>query len=124
MELYLRNRDELYIIDLENLIYFKADDHYTHVYYITEAQILLPFSLSKIESQLSCVSYIIRAGRRYLINTKYIYRINSVKQEICFFNCKGETRTIKLSKDAVKSVMGCLCQSSVNGILNEGDDDI
>lgn len=124
MELYLRNRDEMYIVNLENLIYFKADDHYTHVYYITETQILLPFSLSKIESQLSCVPYIIRAGRRYLINTKSIYRVNCVKQEIMFFNRNGEIRTIKLSKEAVKNVMGCLWKGAVNGISSEEDDSV
>ena len=31
--LSLSAHDELYIIDLEKVIYMQADDHYTHIYY-------------------------------------------------------------------------------------------
>lgn len=115
MELYLRNRDEMYIVNLGNLIYLEADDHYTYAFYATETRILYPFSLSRFEAQLVQLSdtpYIIRVGRRYMINLKYICRINNVRQEVMFFTNKG-THSIKVSKDAVKELIN-VCAKNIH----------
>lgn len=104
MKLYLQNRDEFYIIDLEQILYFKAEDHYAHIHYINGNSAMIPFGLSTIETQLFSYPHIIRAGRGYLINTKHIFRLNRIKQTIDFHYTQKENLTIKLSKDAIKII--------------------
>lgn len=44
--------DELYVVDLGQVMYFQADDHYSHVYYASGTHFMLPFGLSKVESAI------------------------------------------------------------------------
>ena len=34
---------ELYVVDLDRMLYFEADDHYTHVYYSSGTHFMIPF---------------------------------------------------------------------------------
>lgn len=104
MKLYLHNRDELYIIDLEQVLCFEAEDHYAHIYYASGYNTMIPFSLSTIESHLDSYPHIIRAGRGYLVNTKQIFRLNRIKQTVAFLYTSKENLSIKLSKEAIKII--------------------
>lgn len=111
MKLYLRNRDELYIIDLEQVLYFEAEDHYAHIYYASGYNTMIPFSLSTIETHLESYPHIIRAGRGYIINTKHIFRLNRIKQSITFLNKAPQEKpnqsekSIKLPRDVIKDIL-------------------
>ncbi len=62
MNLKLHNRDEVFLVKLDSALYFKAEDHYTCVYYGRDTKQLLPFGLAHIEDALthwSCVMPII-----------------------------------------------------------------
>lgn len=46
MKLKLYNRDEIFLVNLDSVLYFKAEDHYTSVYYAKDTKQFLPFGLS------------------------------------------------------------------------------
>ena len=47
--------NEMYIVDCEKVIYLEADDHYTHVHYLTGAHLMVPFGLSEVMSSVDNV---------------------------------------------------------------------
>lgn len=108
-------------------MYIEADDHYANVFYTTGAHFMVPFGLSRIEGIMSPIPYIIRAGRKYLVNIKHLVSINNVKQIVMFLNDKGESISIKLSKEAVKEVLMHLCETNAGDIdafvTKAGDED-
>lgn len=88
--LCLSSHDELYMIDLTKVLYFQADDHYTNVYYTSGAHFLVPFGLVKVEAQVAdqprAREYLLRLGRKYMVNTSRIFRINTTK-ELLYLAC-------------------------------------
>ena len=38
MKLKLYNRDEIFLVNLDTVLYFKAEDHYTSVYYAKDTK--------------------------------------------------------------------------------------
>lgn len=48
MNITLYNRDELFVVHLESVAYFKAEDHFSRVFYINGTDVLLPFGLADI----------------------------------------------------------------------------
>ena len=80
--LCLTLHDELYIVDLSETLYFMADDHYTHVYYISDLHFMLPIGLARIEEGLEFLGVrhphpFKRLGRKYIINALRILNINT-----------------------------------------------
>ena len=51
--LCLSGRDELFLIDLRQVLYFEADDHYANVYYANGTHFLVPHGLSYIDKKLA-----------------------------------------------------------------------
>ena len=88
--LCLSSHDELYMIDLNKVLYFQADDHYTNVYYTSGVHFLVPFGLVKIETQVASQpqarQFLLRLGRKYMVNTSRIFRINTTK-ELLYLTC-------------------------------------
>ena len=42
LQLCLNSHDEVFLIDLDLVLYFQSDDHYTHVYYTLGSHFILP----------------------------------------------------------------------------------
>lgn len=71
MNLKLHNCDEVFLVKLDSALYFKAEDHYTCVYYGCDTKQLLPFGLAHIEDALElCDADYMRFGRSHIINAK------------------------------------------------------
>ena len=96
--LCLSVHDELYLIDLNRVLYLQADDHYTDVYYTSGAHFLVPFGLIKIEDRIATMSeaklYMLRLGRKYIVNTKHIFRINTTKELLYMTNDDGSSTSL------------------------------
>lgn len=108
-QLRLSVYDELYIIDLDNAMYFMADDHYSHVYYASGTHFLIPFGLSKIEERLSAERsgdsfYYIRLGRRYIVNLHRIFYISTAKQQLILSDDHGQNHVLRISKPVLRSL--------------------
>lgn len=118
---------ELYIVDLNQVIYFKADDHYTHVCYASGTHFMIPFGLSKVEEAIQekplfCKQFV-RLGRTYIVNLGSVFHINAVKQVLLVSDSHGVNHTIHLPKPVLRSLMGLIdeavAQNNERKITNE-----
>lgn len=107
-KLKLYNRDELFVIDLNSALFFKAEDHYTSVHYSKEAKQLLPFGLSHIEKAIAqlpgCQEAFLRAGRSHLLNSHKIVHANVTKEIVTLLSRNDVFVTIHIPRTAVKDI--------------------
>lgn len=106
--LCLNSHDELFVIDLRQVLYFLADDHYAHVFYASGIQFMVPFGLSRIEEKLieqGVADRYVRMGRKHIVNTKRIFGINTIKEQLFLYNDKGESVVIHMPKPVLRNYL-------------------
>ena len=112
--LSLSAHDELYIIDLDKVIYMQADDHYTHVFYSSTVHFMVPYGLGEIEQRLSDIPHVkeqfIRLGRKYIINLRLIFRISTIKETLSLTDAHNDTIEIHVSKPVLRSLIELMKQ--------------
>lgn len=101
--------DELYLIDLNQLLYFQADDHYTNVYYANGTHFIVPFGLSKIETFVEkkpeFSPYLMRLGRKYIVNTRRIFRISTTKNTLYLSDDHGNNVPLHIAKPVLRALI-------------------
>lgn len=99
----------MYIIDMELVMYMQADDHYTHVYYSSGTHFMVPFGLSKVEEAIAGIlqedRFMMRLGRKYIVNTRRIFHINSIKQLLQLADDHGTNCQLHLPKPYLHALM-------------------
>ena len=117
MRIFLTTYNELYIVDSEQLLYLEADDHYTMVNYTSGTRFMVPFGLSKVEVAISEAFAAASSGenapertlgRKFLINTKHVIHINTMKQVLVLANAHGENFSLRLPKAVLRSLIDLL----------------
>ena len=107
--LCLSAHDELYIIDLDKVLYLEADDHYTDVHYASGTHFLVPFGLVKIEARLAEMPdarlHILRLGRKYIVNIRRIFRINTIKELLYLATDDDNSVSLHISKPVLRSLI-------------------
>ena len=106
MKIKLFNRDEIFVVTLDKVLYFKAEDHYTTVYYGKEQKQLLPFGLSQVMKAIGCQAdreEFIKLGRSILINSYRIVHASVTKEVVTMTNDVGFI-TLHMSKSLVKEL--------------------
>ena len=71
---------ELYVVDLDRMLYFEADDHYTHVYYSSGTHFMIPFGLAKVEAALSNKGSFIISCHVVVVPAVYAVAVRSSRQ--------------------------------------------
>lgn len=106
--LCLNSRDELLIIDLSKIAFFRANGNYTHLSYIGGETHLLTAGLSKIEEYIrqswpkTTPSPFIRLGRSLIINQTFLSEISVVKQKLTLSDCEGHIHALSVPKPLLK----------------------
>lgn len=104
--------DELYVIDMEQVMYFQADDHYSHVYYASGAHFMLPFGLAKVEEAIAGRGdgdgTFVRLGRKYIVNMRRIFHISTMKQILMLSDNSGNTLSIHVPKPVLRTLIETL----------------
>jgi len=122
--LCFRNYGELFNVDLDQTIYFEADDHYTNVYYSSGAHFMIPFGLSRVEAQLAALgsrgAQFRRLGRTHIVNTDFIFHVNAVRQTVVVTDTRGGSHQIKLPKATIHTLMDYLSGNAT--ATSAGDD--
>ena len=121
MKIYLTAYNELFIIDSEQLLYLEADDHYTIVNYTSGAKFMVPFGLSRVEAAISDAfsaeternpkaqsRYIIRVGRKFMLNMNRIFHISTMKQVVVLVDEHGENHSLHLPKPILRTLIDTL----------------
>ena len=90
-------------------MYFQADDHYTNVYYATGTHFIVPFGLSKVEAIIaktpSVSGVLLRLGRKYIVNTRRIFRVSTVKEMLYLADNHGNNISLHISKPVLRSLI-------------------
>lgn len=108
--LLFSTRDELTRIRLEKVMYFEADANYTRVVFVNGLTAMLLTSLVHLEELISGVlieknSIFVRIGKRYIINSAYLFQINVLRQRLVLSDMTSTfTATLSVSKDALRKL--------------------
>lgn len=108
--LLFSTRDELTRIRLERVMYFEADANYTKVVFSNGVTATLLTSLVHLEKLISGVlieknSIFVRIGKRYIINSAYLFQINVLRQRLVLSDLASPyTATLSVSKDALRKL--------------------
>lgn len=105
----LSSHNELYVIDCSNVMYMQADDHYTQVFYLSGAHFMVPFGLSvvadTIQKSIPTECFLKRVGRKYIINLRKVFHINTVKQYVMLTDNHGNNHSLHLPKQILKDLI-------------------
>jgi DNA-binding LytR/AlgR family response regulator len=107
-KLCLNSRDELLIINLDNLAYLRANGNYTQLKYIGGEERLLTMGISKIEDFIRQTwpkdrrSPFIRLGRSLIINQRYLSGISILKQKVILSDNAGRQYALTVPKPLIK----------------------
>lgn len=104
------------MFNLNDIMFFEADDHYTHIRSSFGNKILVPFNLGSIEKNIKenfpYAVNIVRMGRKFIINTRCIYHINATKQTVSLSDYHGRTLTLSVSKPVLRNLMEAIKSDS------------
>lgn len=118
MRIVLSSYNEMYVIHCDSVLYMQADDHYTHVTYISGAHFMMPFSLSKVEQHIHALDtderFLVRVGRKYIINLHHVFHVNTVKQIVLLADANGKHHSLTLPKQILRNLIVML-----SGNINE-----
>lgn len=100
---------EIYMFNLDDALFFEADDHYTRIRTVQGVKIMVPFCLGEIEreirSKFSEHNNMIRMGRKYIINYNSVFHMNAIKQTVSLSDSHGQVIMLNVSKPALRSLM-------------------
>ncbi len=108
--LLFNTRDELTRVNLSHVAYFEADGNYTHIVFANGCKVMLLVSLLQIEHLIDDVlkgqvQPFIRIGKRYIVNSSFIFQINVLKQKLLLANFHSpQIFTLSISKEALKNL--------------------
>ena len=108
--LFFNTRDELIKVKLDKVAYFEADANYCHVFFINGAKATLLTSLVNIEKLISEslideTANFIRIGKKHIVNSKYIFHINTQRQRLSLTDFASPSIfDLSISKEALKNL--------------------
>ena len=116
--LVLNSRDELLRMDINSIVYFEADGNYTNIISISNIKGVICANLSKMQALLNeklheKASVFARVGKKYIINLRHIYSINTVHQQIVLSDGVSFVFKLQIGKDALKELKKVLIETSL-----------
>ena len=114
----LNSRDELLRMDINSIVYFEADGNYTNIMPISNIKGVICANLSKMQTLLSEklheeASIFARVGKKYIINLRYVFSINTVHQQIVLSDGVSFVFKLQIGKDALKELKHILIETSL-----------
>lgn len=102
-------KTELLRLDVSKIVYFEGDGNYTQIVTINKLQAVVCLNLSQMEKYfIDCKSIFMRVGKRFIINTGYIYQINTQKQQLILSDYENFAFALGISKEALKQMKDLL----------------
>jgi DNA-binding LytR/AlgR family response regulator len=117
-ELYFNTRDELNRIDVSKIVYFEADGNYTDIVMVNKLRASIYMNLGEMEKSLAqqlqpAENTFMRIGKRFIVNMRYIYQINVLKQQLILSDYDHFAFQISISKDALRKVKDLMLQTRI-----------
>ena len=116
--LFLNSRDELLRVDIQNIVYFEADGNYTNIISVNKLKGVVCVNLSQMQKLLSerlleKASIFARVGKKYIVNLKHIYSINTIRQQIILSDGATFIYQLSIGKDALKELKHVFIENSI-----------
>lgn len=111
MMLKLFKRDESFGAMLENVLYFKAEGHYTNVFFTRDSKMLLPYGLSQLDNEiwkLDNGTCFVKVGRSHIVNLKKVVYACITKESFTLMDQNGNFTNIVVSRAAIKQLIKAL----------------
>lgn len=110
-KLFFNTRDELTVVDSEEIAVVQANGNYSKVLTIYRREIMLTSGISKVEQVLKNLkekkSKFVRVGRSLIVNHSFLQKIDLMKQVMVLSGQGNEIKvnvskkTLKIYKDAI-----------------------
>lgn len=110
-KLFFNTRDELTVIDSEEIAVVQANGNYSKVLTIYRREIMLTSGISKVEQVLKNLkekkAKFVRVGRSLIVNHSFLQKIDLMKQVMVLSGQGNEIKvnvskkTLKIYKDAI-----------------------
>lgn len=106
---FFNSRDQLLRIDMHKIVYFEADGNLTYIVLANKLKATVSMNLSKMEEFLTLqyeknAHIFFRLGKRFIINTNYIYSIHVSKQKLILSDYANFTFQLPISKEALRKM--------------------
>jgi len=103
------SRDELLRLGTSKIVYFEADGNYTNIVTVNKLKSCVRMNLGEMERMLAFQlgeqsKTFMRIGKSYIINIKFIYRINILKQQLILSDYDHFSFQLTLSREALKNM--------------------
>ena len=108
--IYFDSRDELLRVDVNKIVYFEADGNYTNIMMVNKLKGTVCMNLGQMEEAIAnqlgdqAQGLFMRIGRRHIINTRYIYSINVLRQHLVLSDYDHFAFQISVSKPALRQI--------------------
>lgn len=117
-KLYFNTRDELNRIDVSKIVYFEADGNYTDIVMVNKLRAAICMNLGEMENAIAQQlapedNTFMRIGKRFIINMRYIYQINVLKQQLILSDYDHFAFQVTISKDALRKVKDLMLQTRI-----------
>ncbi len=107
--IFFNSRDELLRIDVSKIVYFEADGNYTDIVMVNKLRAAVCMNLGEMEKAVAAqigdeAKVFMRIGKRFIINMKYVYSVNVLKQQLVLSDYDHFAFQVNISKDALKKM--------------------
>lgn len=107
--IFFNSRDELQRIDVSKIVYFEADGNYTDIVMVNKLRASICMNLGEMERAIAAqigdeAKTFMRIGKRFIINMRYVYSINVLKQQLVLSDYDHFAFQVNISKDALKKM--------------------
>jgi len=107
--IFFNSRDELLRIDFSKIVYFEADGNYTDIVMVNKLRAAVCMNLGEMEKAIAAqigdeAKTFMRIGKRFIINMRYVYSINVLKQQLVLSDYDHFAFQVNISKDALKKM--------------------
>lgn len=116
--IFFNSRDELERIEVSKIVYFEADGNYTDIVMVNKLRCSICMNLSEMERAISNqigddAKIFMRIGKRFIINMRYVYSINVLKQQLVLSDYDHFAFQVSISKDALKKMKDLMLVAKV-----------
>lgn len=106
---FFNSRDELLRIDTSKIVYFEADGNYTDIIMVNKLRAAVCMNLGEMEKALAAqigeeAKKFMRIGKRFIINMRYVYQINVLKQQLILSDYDHFAFQVNISKEALRKM--------------------
>ena len=113
--IYFNSRDTLIRVDIQRIVYFESDGNYTYMVVTNKLRSCLTMNLAHTEQALANqlgaqARRFMRIGKRYIVNMRHIYQIDTLKQTLTLSDGAGFVFQLPVSKEALKQVKALMVE--------------